>query len=72
MAYFEGINDGCDRCSRQTNRITGSYFNTEMICMECDKKERAHPDYRRARQVETDHVREGNYNFQGIGKPKDL
>jgi len=72
MAYFEGINDGCDRCSQETKVITGSYFNTEMICMKCDEKERTHPDYETARNIEAGHVRQGNYNFQGIGKPKDL
>ena len=49
-----------------------SMFNTQEICMDCRKKERSHPGYEKARQVEADQVRQGNYNFQGIGKPKDL
>lgn len=62
----------CDRCYTETNVHTMSMFNTQEICMDCRKKERAHPGYEKARQVEADQVRQGNYNFQGIGKPKDL
>ena len=72
MAYFEGINNGCDRCSRETTRITGSYFNTEMICMDCSTKEKAHSAYENAKRVEAEEVRKGNYNFEGVGKPVDL
>ncbi len=72
MAYFEGINDGCDRCSRSTNVITCSYFNTEMICMKCKEKEKAHSKYEEAVKVEREHVLKGNMNFPGIGKPNDL
>lgn len=49
-----------------------SMFNTDRICMECKSKEKAHPAYKDA--VEADHaaIRAGNYNFDGIGLPKDL
>jgi len=62
----------CNRCYTKTDTHTMSMFNIEDICMDCKKKEREHPDYEKARQVEADQVRQGNYNFQGIGKPKDL
>ncbi len=62
----------CNRCYTETNVHTMSMFNTQEICMDCRKKERSHPGYEKARQVEADQVRQGNYNFQGIGKPKDL
>jgi hypothetical protein len=40
--------------------------------MACDKKERAHPDFKRAQEIERKAVQAGNYNFGGIGKPSDL
>jgi hypothetical protein len=49
-----------------------STFNTELICMPCQTKERAHPEYKRAVDAELSAVRAGNYNFPGTGKPKDL
>jgi hypothetical protein len=47
-------------------------FNTEMICMDCKVAEKKHPDYTKARDAEHAEVCRGNYNFRGIGKPKDL
>jgi hypothetical protein len=47
-------------------------FDESMICMECKKKEEAHPSYEEARKKEAEEVRKGNYNYRGIGKPKDL
>jgi hypothetical protein len=49
-----------------------SRFNTEMCCMACIDKERAHPKYKEAEEVEIRQVRAGNYNYPGIGKPADL
>jgi hypothetical protein len=49
-----------------------SYFNTDVLCMECDEKERAHPKFKEAQAEEEKHVRAGNYNFKGVGKPADL
>jgi hypothetical protein len=49
-----------------------SRFNTDEICMECEEKEKKHPDYPRAVKAEAAAVRAGNYNFPGIGKPADL
>ena len=49
-----------------------SFFNTDMICKECEIKERNHPDYQRAREVEEAEVRKGNNNFTGIGLLSDL
>jgi hypothetical protein len=62
----------CDRCGKNTTTHTMSIFNTDEICMDCDKKERAHPLYAKAKEVEAEHVRNGDYNFKGIGKPFDL
>ena len=49
-----------------------SFFNTEMICMSCLKEEKAHSRYAEAKEIENQAVRNGNYNFAGIGKPSDL
>lgn len=62
----------CDRCRRPTSVSTGSYFNTEQICLECDEAERAHPSYEEALRVELAAVRSGDFNFPGIGLPDDL
>jgi len=62
----------CDRCGKETQATIMSTFNTEMICLECKAKERAHPDYERARAAEARAVRAGDYNFPGVGKPSDL
>ena len=62
----------CERCGREAGWSTGSYFNTQMICGECDRKERAHPDFPRAVAREEEAVRSGYFNFPGIGLPGDL
>ncbi len=62
----------CDRCSKKTISWTMSRFNTEDICPLCEAHEVAHPQYEEARRVELEHVKRGNYNFPGIGKPADL
>ena len=49
-----------------------SMFNTDMCCPECIETERKHPKFQEARNVELDHLLKGNYNFPGIGLPKDL
>ncbi len=62
----------CDRCHKPSNITTMSRFNTDTICITCQDKEKQHPDYNRAVEVEMSEVRKGNYNFKGIGKPSDL
>lgn len=62
----------CQRCYNETRVHTMSRFNTQEICMDCVKKERAHHKYEEARREESREVRRGNYNFKGIGKPHDL
>lgn len=62
----------CDRCHQQTHSVSGSYFNVQTICPDCEEKEKAHPQYEEARRIEGEHVMQGNYNFPGIGLPADL
>lgn len=59
----------CDRCGKETGITTMSYFNTDVICMECQELEEKHPAYERAKRVENEHVTSGDYNFAGIGLP---
>lgn len=49
-----------------------SMFNTQMCCPRCIETEKKHRDYKRATDVELDELLKGNYNFPGIGLPKDL
>lgn len=62
----------CDRCHQPALATIMSRFNTDTICLPCEKKERAHPDYQKAADAELAAVRRGDYNFPGIGKPADL
>lgn len=62
----------CDRCKKEAPIAIMSYFNIEMLCKACVKEERQHPDYAKAVLAEHDEVVKGNYNFPGVGLPKDL
>ena len=62
----------CNRCGKETNTYKMSRFNTQNICLECEKIERNHPDYPKAKEAEMEAVKAGNYNFEGIGLPDDL
>lgn len=62
----------CDRCGKETLSHTMSYFNTDAICMACDKAERAHPAFGHAREAELEAVKRGDYNFRGVGLPADM
>ncbi len=62
----------CDRCETQVQSFTFSYFNVDRICIQCQEKERNHPDYEAAKKAELDSIKKGDWNFQGIGRPPDL
>lgn len=62
----------CDRCGRQAMGTTMSYFNLETICLDCDRTERTHPLFEKARRAEEEAVRRGDLNFPGIGLPPQL
>lgn len=58
----------CDRCGDSLAKgRTMSMFNTDCICMECKKKETQRADYKKAIEADRAQIRQGNYNFQGIG-----
>jgi hypothetical protein len=62
----------CQRCHGETSIHMCSMFNTQQVCMECKRKEEAHPKYQEAREAESHAVRNGNFNYPGIGHPPDL
>lgn len=59
----------CDRCGSPTHVTTMSYFNTDIICDECDDLEKLHPGYHEAKEAENAQVAAGNFNFEGTGLP---
>lgn len=58
----------CDRCggSLKEGRIM-SMYNTDCICMKCKREERQRNDYKDAINADREQIRQGNYNFVGIG-----
>ncbi len=65
----------CQRCKKLTEGqycLIMSYFDTSMICEQCERDEQAHPNYSRARRAELYAIKAGNYNFKGIGLPESL
>ncbi len=62
----------CDRCQVKTLSTIMSFFNQDVLCMDCKDKEKAHPRYAEAVKAEFEACNSGDYNFPGIGKPEDL
>lgn len=62
----------CARCDLKTAVTIMSKFNTQVICLDCKEREERHPAYPEADRAETEAVRQGNYNFPGIGLPPEL
>ncbi len=62
----------CQRCKRGTNITSMSMFNTQICCSKCIERERAHPDFPKAREAEQKSIENGDYNYSGIGLPADL
>ena len=66
------MNWTCDRCGKKNTVIIKSYFNMDDLCMDCKAREKAHPRYREAVDAECAAVLRGDFNFPGIGLPRDL
>jgi hypothetical protein len=62
----------CPRCGNTTLPKIESMFDISMICTNCQVREKAHPDYKKAVDAEHEAIIKENFNFHGIGKPKDL
>ena len=59
----------CDRCKQPTKGTTiMSMYNTEIICMTCKAEETKRPDYKQAQDADHEAIKQGNYNFKGIGR----
>ena len=59
----------CQRCGQPSTSFTGSWFSAELICLACSEIEEAHPDFTYAHDVETEAVKRGNLNVEGVGWP---
>lgn len=70
MEYKESFT--CPRCLEESYAWTMSIFNTQDVCLECKEKEERHPDYNKALLKDNEEIKNGNFNFKGIGKPVDL
>jgi len=57
----------CPRCGGSLRSISGSYFNTEMICTTCKAEETQLPGYAVAYATEVAEVQKGNYRYAGVG-----
>ena len=67
--FFEVQN--CDRCGKPLNgcRIM-SMYNHDVLCMDSKDKETQRSDYQEAVQADRAAIRNGDYNFPGIGWKK--
>ena len=57
----------CQRCGKETTTTTMSWYNEQMICMECDKAEQNRSDIKEAKEADRNAINNGNYNYKGIG-----
>lgn len=62
----------CDRCKQYSAGTIMSMFNMDTLCMPCKELEITHPKYQDAVDAEKEALSNGNMNYPGIGKPKDL
>ena len=63
----------CDRCKKENAKLLFlSAFNEENICISCKEKEEKHTLYKDALRAARKALEEGNFDFKGIGLPKDL
>ena len=60
----------CDRCGGSlAEGRTMSMYNKDCICMACKKAEQQRADYAEAVAADHEAIKQGNYNFPGIGWP---
>lgn len=70
-SFFTQTN--CDRCKTSLvgKARTMSMYNKDCICMNCKEVEKKRSDYKNALSADNEQIRAGNYNFKGIGLPKE-
>ena len=61
----------CDRCHKHCSGTIMSKYNTDELCMQCKGDERTLPTYAAANAAEIAAVRQGDYNFAGVGLTAD-
>ena len=59
-------NGKCHRCHEKTGSYSMSYFNTQLLCMVCQKAEQEDPNFKKAKEYEAEQVQQGNYNCGGL------
>lgn len=69
---MSSLSERCARCAKEITVSIVSRFNTDVICLGCADKERAHPQYANAVAREEEEICHGNLKFRGVGKPSDL
>jgi hypothetical protein len=62
----------CERCHSYARERKMSFFNTDMLCKDCQIEEEKHPSFEKAKEKEASEIRKGNYNYPGVGLPDDL
>ena len=61
------VDNKCARCNAPLHGSVMSKFNQQIICIPCKQDETQAPGYKAAHEAETFAVRNGNYNFPGVG-----
>lgn len=69
---IKGTGTYCERCGEKAHAFTGSYFNTETICLPCRAIEEVHPGFAHAQRAEVAAVQAGDMNYPGVGLPEGL
>jgi hypothetical protein len=62
----------CERCKCSSSGLRMSFFNCDMLCSDCEKEEKDHKDYKKAKEEELKQCKKGNFNYPGVGLPKEL
>ena len=61
----------CDRCHNEIKfySMLSVFNNRDILCDDCVEEEMHHPDYQYAKDKEVEAIKNGNYNFHGVGWP---
>jgi hypothetical protein len=68
MSNWEGM---CQRCGLLTSGYIMSMYSTLLICFDCKDDETKRSDYKDATTADETAIKSGDYNFLGIGEPRD-
>lgn len=61
-------NGRCQRCRVKSYSYIMSMYSVTLICSLCSDKERERPDYDEAAKTESNEVKKGNFNYEGVGE----